>query len=127
LIGFLKYHFFAFVCALFISFFIAIFVIKLPILNQVQAKNKIISGNKTSYSGLYENLKANENLELELKGSLEEKNGISLFGSSELANYSNYIPYHFLPDSMGIRVNAFGHAFQQNLAVYTQLLLLKIA
>ena len=61
----MKYHFFAFIIALFISFFVALFVIKLPVLNQIQAKNKIISGNKTSYSGLFENLKANENLELE--------------------------------------------------------------
>lgn len=71
------------------------------------------------------NLKDHDSLELQLLGSLREKSGLSILGSSELTSESDYIPYQFFPDSVGVRLNAFGHAYHQSFAMFCQLLALK--
>ncbi len=120
----LKNHFIPFTIGLFLC---SLFLFLLPNLVEIETEKELkrIEGSKNSIRGLLANLNEKEEIELELVGSLIEKNGITLFGSSELANESSYIPYYFLPDSLGIRVNAFGHAFHQSYSMYCELLALK--
>lgn len=109
-----------------VAYFLIISLIKTKLLSEDKnLKTTSIAGKKTSSKGLSANLLISEKSELELIGSLADKKGLTIFGSSELSNTTNFIPYEFLPDSMGIRTNAFGHAFQQNFAIYCQLLALK--
>jgi D-alanine transfer protein len=88
-------------------------------------KEKIISGVKLTINGRLATMVESEKSELELYGSLLDKEGITLLASSELSNISPYITYHFLPDSLGIRVNSFGHAYQQCFSIFSELLAFK--
>jgi D-alanine transfer protein len=120
----LKYHFIPLIIGLTISSILLIF--GTSILKSKSENNTItVKGTKTTVRGYFANLNSNDSSELELVGSLTEKNGISLFGSSELSNETSYIPYYYLPDSLGIRVNGFGHAFHQSFSMYCELLALK--
>ena len=124
--SFFYQHLFSFVFAFSLVYLLLVIGIQKQIFTyKKNSKTITIIGKKESVSGLLPNFKKNSKLELEFLGSLQDKNGITLFGSSELTNESPYIPYHFLPNSLGIRVNAFGHAFQQNFAVFCQLLAFK--
>lgn len=86
---------------------------------------KTVKGDVFEANSFLANLTESDSLELQLVSSLREKNGITLLGSSELTSKSENLPYKFLPDSTGIRVNAFGHAYQQSFAMFCQLLALK--
>lgn len=92
---------------------------------KINKSTKIIKGEKTSIKGLLGNLTISENDEIQLIGSLKDKNGVTFIGSSELDSVSPYSPCNFLTDSFNIRFNSFGHAFQQSFAVLCQLLALK--
>jgi D-alanine transfer protein len=93
--------------------------------NSGGGKTITVRGGKISERGLLVNLRDSVQQELELLGSLRDKNGITLMGSSELTTESAYIPYTFMPDSLGIRLNAFGHAHHQTFAIYCQLLAMR--
>ncbi|MES2589840.1 MAG: D-alanyl-lipoteichoic acid biosynthesis protein DltD [Bacteroidota bacterium] len=124
--NFLKYHLLPLILGLFIAFFVAIILVKSPLLLRKNEKTKEVSTTKKlNPNSCLATLVENEKQELELLASLQEKQGITLFGSSELSVDSRFIPFTYLPEKKGIRVNAFGHAFQQNFAIYCQLLALK--
>lgn len=59
--------------------------------------------------------------QIEFIGSLKNKSGLTLLGSSEFSD-SPYSPYYFLPDSIGIPTIAIGHAYHQNLSIACELL-----
>lgn len=79
-----------------------------------------ITGTANNLRGHHANCELPQS-EIELIGSLTNKNKLTLFGSSELQSLP-YSAFYFLPDSAGIPVTAFGHAFQQNLSIACQLL-----
>ncbi len=87
--------------------------------------SKNINSSAFELSRYNANLVKSENLELQLSNALDEKNGISIFGSSELTNESEYISYNFFPNKIGVRASSFGHAYHQNFAIYCQLLAFK--
>ncbi|WP_343632160.1 D-alanyl-lipoteichoic acid biosynthesis protein DltD [Fluviicola sp.] len=64
----------------------------------------------------------NKQTEIELIGSLSDKQKLTIFGSSELALGEAYSSYYFMPDSIGIPTIAFGHAYHQNLSIACELL-----
>ncbi len=117
-----KYHVFPLFFGLALAFLLAFSLVKSGWLQQETPAPKLINGTNTSDTNCYFSLASGETQELALYGSLKEKKGITLFGSSELSVSSPYMPYAFLPDSLGIRLQAFGQAFQQDFAVYCQLL-----
>ncbi|MCE2743277.1 MAG: hypothetical protein LW701_06900, partial [Fluviicola sp.] len=75
----LKYHFIPLIIGLTISSILLIF--GTSILKSKSENNTItVKGTKTTVRGYFANLNSNDSSELELVGSLTEKNGISLFG-----------------------------------------------
>jgi len=122
---FVKYHVFAISIALTLSISVIYIMISNDVFYTKNNTQKTIKGRFNDSSKLSANLVENEKSEAQLIGSLREKNGITLFASSELSTSSINIPYIFLPDSLGIRVNAFGHAHQQSFSIFCQLLALK--
>lgn len=121
---FLKYHLLSFSLAVLLAFLILIVILNSSLLSKNETGKKVIKGTFLSTNFAY-NMLANDSLELQLYGSLQDKDGITLMASSELTGTSEYIPFAYLPLTKGIRVNAFGHAFQQSFAIYCQLLALK--
>lgn len=122
---FVKYHILPLICGLALAFFSILILFKTDALNSSVPPKKVLSSPRPSNSQYHSTLVSDEKTELNLYASLREKEGITLFGSSELGVTSNYLTYNFLTDSLGIRVDAFGHAFQQNFAVFCQLLAFK--
>ncbi|MGV3630589.1 MAG: D-alanyl-lipoteichoic acid biosynthesis protein DltD [Bacteroidota bacterium] len=120
-----KYHILPLFAALVFAYLLALLLVKSDLLVKQSPEPKIVSGTNTGDTNCFFSLAPNEKLELALYGSLREKNGITLFGSSELSVNTACIPYAFLPDSLGIRTQAFGQAFQQHFAIYCQLLAFK--
>jgi D-alanine transfer protein len=118
---FFKQHFFPLAIALFLC---ALMVKSLTVnkLFNVKQPSLIVSGKKVLLKGCDFNFDAGKVAELNLVGSLSDKTGITIFGSSELSNETAYIPYNYLADTLGIRVNAFGHAFHQSYAIYAECL-----
>jgi D-alanine transfer protein len=119
----IKYHFIPLTIG--ISLCIIFLLGITEIFNTSNYKTISIKGDKKTFKGLFANLNGNDSLELQLVGSLKEKEGLTFFGSSELTTETPYIPYNYLPDSMGIRVNSFGHAYHQSYSMYCELLALK--
>lgn len=121
---FFKQQIFPLAIALFLcAFLVKIFsVYKLFTVNQPPL---VVSGKKASFKGCDFNFDAGKDAELNLVGSLSDKTGVTIFGSSELSNETAYIPYNFLADTLGIRVNAFGHAFHQSYAIYAECLAMR--
>lgn len=119
-----KFHLLPFI----LSLIFVLGIIKLDlsfITNNFSAPCKHIKGEKKSVRGRLATMINNEKSELELYGSLMDKEGITLLASSELSNETPYITYNFLPDSCGVRVNSFGHAYQQCFSIYAELLAFK--
>jgi poly-D-alanine transfer protein DltD len=120
ILNFLSFHIFP----IFIVFFITIIVLKY-FKNNI-ADNKIktteIIGKQEMYKGYYSNCANSTQEEIELAGSLQNKNFITFLASSELSNNSPYIPYNFLPDSLNMPLLAFGHAHHQSFSIYCELL-----
>jgi D-alanine transfer protein len=88
-------------------------------------KNNIateIIGKQETYKGYYANCSNTTQEEIELAGSLQNKNFITFLASSELSNKSPYIPYNFLLDSLNMPLKAFGHAYHQSFSIYCELL-----
>jgi D-alanine transfer protein len=89
-----------------------------------QAKNigtLQIKGETSPIRDFQVNYAAGNQAELNLMSSLQRKEQITLFGSSEFTD-SPFAPYNFLPDSIGVAAMGFGHAFHQTFAIYCQLL-----
>lgn len=122
---FVKYHVLPLLCGLVLAFFTVLVLVKTGTLKSSAPPKKVLSAPRPSDSHIHSSLASDEKTELNLYASLREKKGITLFGSSELGVTSDYLSYNFLSDSLGIRVDAFGHAFQQNFAVFCQLLAFK--
>jgi D-alanine transfer protein len=111
-----------------IALLLSAFTLKLITLYRfynVKQNNLIVSGKKSTIKGCDFNFDSGNKAELNLVGSLLDKTGITIFGSSELTNETPYIPYIYLSDTLGIRVNAFGHAFHQSYAMYCECLAMK--
>lgn len=122
-----KYHFLPAFLSLFIIFSLGKIDWQSFIYSNNLIKNELVKGEKKTVKGWVATMihdKSGE-LELDLLGSLLDKKGITLMASSELSNSSPYITYNYLPDSLGIRVNAFGHAYQQCFSIYCELLAFK--
>lgn len=84
----------------------------------------IVAGQQTAVRGTFANF-PNEKTEIELAGSLASVNTIKVFGSSEMGEVLHYSPYYFLPDSAGMQVVGFGHAFHQDFSMFCELLAMK--
>jgi D-alanine transfer protein len=111
-----------------ISILLSAFILKLLTVYRfysIKQPNLIVVGEKSTLKGYDVNFDSGNEAELNLVGSLLDKTGITIFGSSELTNETAYIPYNFLADTFGIRVNAFGHAYHQSYAMYCECLAMK--
>ena len=122
---FFKYHLLSILTALFLCICCFFIVLKYKLFVKENLKTTIIKGEKNSQQGFLANLLAGDSSEIDFVGSLKEKNGITLLGSSEITGDFQFMPNRFLPQQFGIRVNSYGHAYQQCFAIYTQLLALK--
>jgi D-alanine transfer protein len=83
-----------------------------------------LSGEQKKMRGLYDNLLSGEQAEIDFIGSIQNKEQLSILGSSELTE-TKYAPYYFLPDSLGMSVLAIGHAYHQQLSMLCELLAAK--
>jgi len=83
-----------------------------------------LSGEQKKLRGLYDNLLAGEQSEIDLIGSIQNKGQLNILGSSELTE-SKFASYYFLPDSLGMPVLAIGHAYHQQLSMLCELLAAK--
>lgn len=80
----------------------------------------LVTGVSKSVRGMYNNCSTSE-AEIELMGSLQDKQKLNVFGSSELQDLP-YSCFFFLPDSLGLKTTGFGHAYHQNLSIACELL-----
>ncbi|MNJ84368.1 hypothetical protein D3C87_18190 [compost metagenome] len=83
-------------------------------------KETVVSGVSESVRGSFSNC-TKKQAEIELMGSLQSKDKLTVLGSSELQDLP-YTCYYFLPDSLGIKTTGFGHAYHQNLSIACELL-----
>jgi D-alanyl-lipoteichoic acid biosynthesis protein DltD len=116
--GLFKYHVIPIVISVAVVFFLDWAIVKVE--KNASFKTEMLSGTAVSDRGLIPNC-SEKNGEIELIGSLQNPNKLSVFGSSELQE-TNYAAYIFLPDSLGLRTTAFGHAYHQNLSIACELL-----
>jgi len=85
------------------------------------AETHIIHGNQNRTRGLFPNLTDGEETELQYVASIQNKDGVTLFGSSEFS-VSPYSSYFFLPDTLGIPALGIGHAYHQCFSIMCELL-----
>lgn len=116
--GLFKYHIIPIVISLAVVFLIDWAVVRVE--KNSPVKTEVISGTAVSESGLFPNCSEKQG-EIELIGSLQNPDKLSIFGSSEL-QAANYSAYTFLPDSLGLKTTAFGHAQHQSLSIACELL-----
>lgn len=83
-------------------------------------ETEIISGKASSERGMFDNCSKRQ-AQIELIGSLQNKQKLTVFGSSEFQSLP-YTCFFFLPDSIGIKTTGFGHAYHQNLSIACELL-----
>jgi D-alanine transfer protein len=122
---FIKYHLLPFILAFVLAFiFVLIYINFKPNKSEITKDNtvKYFKKNCSTYS---ESPLLNQNFEKELVASLQDKECILLYGSSELSSASSSIPFKYLSEKKGWKVSAFGHAFQQNFSFFCQLLAMK--
>ena len=117
----LKYHILAFLTASVISFGIIILVTKNTIISD-NNKIKFISSNKTGIATYTASFKEGIDAELNLLWSLQEKNGVTLLGSSELTSSSQFVSHDYVTKQLNFRVTSFGHQHFQSFAIYCSLL-----
>lgn len=117
-IGILKYHLIPILGCIFALLLLDLFLFKtIPTDSQ---KTIHIKGTASSVRGVYSNCEQQQ-AEIELIASLRSKEKLTIMGSSELQGLA-YSSFYFLPDSMGMPVTAFGHAYHQNLSIACELL-----
>ena len=80
-----------------------------------------ISGKQTVLRGKYGNLTEGQSAEIEFIGSLQNKQQLTIFGSSEFTQ-SPICSYYFFPDSLGVQMLGMGHAFHQSLGMLIELM-----
>lgn len=115
----LSTHLLSFLTALFLcTTLLLIFYSNRPEKKQPET---IISGKQEVHRGVYDNLSRHENSEVEFMASLKNPDQLTIFGSSEFTS-SNFCPYYFLPDSMGIPALGLGHAHHQSFSILCELL-----
>lgn len=86
-----------------------------------RSKTVTIKGPQTAVRGKFGNLLAGDTAELNYMASLQNKNQLTIFGSSEFTN-SPFCPYNFFPDSLGAQMLGIGHAYHQSLSILIELL-----
>ena len=120
ILGTIKYH----IIPIIVSFGLTVVVLSYLRNNITSRKVKKIeiSGKQSYFKGYYANCVNNIQAEIELAGSLQNKDFITFLASSELSNSSPYIPYNFLPDSLNMPLLAFGHAHHQSFSIFCELL-----
>ena len=84
-------------------------------------KTKTIEGTQKRFSGNFSNFDLGNEAEIEFVGNLQNKQMLTLLGSSEFQSFK-YSSYFFLPDSLNIPTKAFGHAHHQSFSMYCELL-----
>lgn len=104
-----------FIVSIFIWFSLVLFDVFFPI------KTQSISGHRSIFRASQANFDSGNQAEIELAGSLQDSNSLTLMGSSEFQGFT-YSSYFFIPDSLQIPTVGFGHAFHQNFAIYCELL-----
>ena len=92
-----------------------------PSINQITDYTKTITGVQSKLSGRYSNFDSGDQAEIDLLASIKNKAQLTLFGSSEFSD-SPICPYNFFPDSLGMPVLGFGHAYHQHLSIFSELL-----
>ncbi len=119
--SFLKYH----ILALFIASVISFGIIILSTKNTIVSENnkiKFISSKKTGITSYTASFKDGIDAELNLLWSLQEKNGVTLLGSSELTSSSQFVSHDYVTKHLNLRVASFGHQHFQSFAIYSSLL-----
>jgi poly-D-alanine transfer protein DltD len=121
--GFLRLHVIPFLGAALLVLAGGYVLVKFDVLDKVHGTERVISigQNINSQRGRFPNLQNNDSLEAVLYSSLACQNQISIFGSSELTG-TQFAPYHFLPDNVGIPCLAIGHAHHQSFSILAELL-----
>lgn len=119
LTGLFSYHLVPIILSLFLIYCLTAVVSRF-LVNDLAPKTEIISGVASSERGVLDNC-SQKQAQIELIGSLQNKEKLTIFGSSELQSLP-YTCYFFLPDSIGIKTTGFGHAYHQNLSIACELL-----
>lgn len=117
---FLKLHLTAFLGAL-LLFTISVYLVTFIPRESREMESQLVSGTPKRYSGKYANADKGDFVEVDLLGSIKSPDQLTLLGSSEF-NLTNYATYNFFPDSLGIPVLGYGHAYHQNLSILIELL-----
>lgn len=112
------YHLFPFSIALCI---VLILYISIPSTTPTQKTIKLTHSSNVR-NGLYSDFTGGTETELAFVSSLNNKNQVTLFGSSEFSGNSNYFPYKFLTDSLNINCLAFGKGYHQHLSILCELM-----
>ena len=119
--SFLKFHIIPLIASVVLVFF-ALYLLNSYSSFKENVEEKVISGKQTKIDGRYGTL-ANQGEEGELNyfASIENKNQLTIFGSSELSE-SEYVPYNFLTAKKNVQILGLGHAYHQNLPILIELL-----
>ncbi len=123
LIKLFRFHFLPIITALILTFLV-VYLISMSHGEESVTEVISVSGVQEKHRGKYANLLAGDQSEIDLFASIKNANQLTIFGSSELS-LTPYASYHFLPDSMGLAVMGFGHAYHQNLSILMELLAAK--
>jgi len=119
LAGILKYHLFPITISLLLIYGLDTLGSKF-LAEDGMPETEVVSGVSKSERGMFNNCSKRQ-AQIELIGSLQDKYKLTIFGSSELQDLP-YSCFFFLPDSIGIKTTAFGHAYHQNLSIACELL-----
>ena len=87
-------------------------------------KEIVIEGNAVQFRGVQKHYQGKLQAEIEFAGALKNDQVLTILGSSELTA-TPWAPYHYFPDSLGIPVVAFGHAYHQMFSMFCELLTMK--
>ena len=101
--------------------FLSLFEFQNIFFSSIEENVDIINGEQKLQHGRLPNFDAGIQSEIEFAGCLENKNYLTLLGSSEFTD-SPYCPYNFLPDSLQMPTVGFGHAYMQSFSIYCELL-----
>lgn len=86
---------------------------------------KNFEGKETVEYGIYANFDQGIDTELALISSINSKNQITLFGSSELSGKSDFFPSNFLKKECNLYCLSFGRAHHQHLSILCELMAAK--
>jgi len=117
--SFITFHLISFVLAL----FSLALIVKSGTLDQFIIEDKINTTVQypSKFSGHYPNYNPDLQVEADVCYALKSPKSIVIFGSSELTEITESIPYYFIPANSPLSVLAIGHAGNQSLSILTQL------